>query len=563
MVLEPEMSSLPYHIVIGLEVHVQLLTRTKLFCGCSTEFGLPPNSATCPVCTGMPGVLPVMNRRAFELAVKAAMALNCRIAPFTKWDRKNYYYPDLPKNYQISQYDLPFSKDGWLEIEVTPSTSAPLPLGERGATAPSPLPPASHPHERKGERKRIGIIRVHLEEDAGKLLHDESGGKGDSKVDLNRSGTPLLEIVSRPDLSAPEEAKAYLEELRLLLRELEISDCEMQEGSLRCDANINLHIPFGRAPDGSSPLYLATPLVEVKNLNSFRGVERALRYEADRQYAEFQGKIGKEWNPEGKPREFSLPGQGGLLARIVDRIIGPNGKPVAKATAGWDDVRGVSLLQRRKEEASDYRYFPDPDLVPVIVDDAFVDRIRAGIGELPATQRDRLGQQYGLSEYDALVISRQGRAFVAYFEEVIRLGGDPAEAKNWLANDVLQTLNERKIGIRDFPIRPDALVGLLREVKSAGLNKQRAREVYAEMLASGSSAKDAIARLGFQSVGDESQLREIIRQAIAANPRAVADFKKGKVKAADAIKGAVMRQTRGMANTDLVQKLLMEELQKT
>src|SRR4051794_1290122 len=240
-----------HRVIIGLEVHVQLLTATKLFCGCSTKFGLPPNSATCPVCIGMPGVLPVMTRRAFQLVLKAALALNCRIAPFTKWDRKNYYYPDLPKNYQISQYDLPFSHDGWLEIE----------------TAAGP--------------RRVGIIRVHLEEDAGKMLHDEQGTGRDSLVDLNRAGTPLLEIVSKPELSTPEEAKAYLEEVRLLLRELGVSDCEMQEGSLRCDANVNVHVP---QPDGG---IAATPIVEVKNLNSFRAVERALRYEAQRQYEQF------------------------------------------------------------------------------------------------------------------------------------------------------------------------------------------------------------------------------------------------------------------------------------
>src|SRR3954447_219073 len=244
------MAELPYQIIIGLEVHVQLLTRTKLFCGCKNQFGLPPNSATCPICIGMPGVLPVMNRLAFDLALKAAVALNCEIASFTKWDRKNYYYPDLPKNYQISQYDLPFSHDGWLEIETA------------------------------GGPKRIGIIRVHLEEDAGKMLHDEQGGGKDSLVDLNRVGTPLLEVVSQPELTSPEEAKAYLEEIRLLLRELEVSDCEMQEGSLRCDANVNIHLS---QPDGS---VVATPIVEVKNLNSFRAVERAMRHEAQRQYEE-------------------------------------------------------------------------------------------------------------------------------------------------------------------------------------------------------------------------------------------------------------------------------------
>src|SRR5579871_2399238 len=289
-----------YTIVIGLEVHVQLLTESKMFSACGTEFGLPPNTQTDPVSLGLPGTLPVMNRAAFDLALKTAVALNAEIAPFTKWDRKNYYYPDLPKNYQISQYDLPFSRGGWLEIET--------PAGV----------------------KRIRIIRVHLEEDAGKMLHDEEGGGRNSLVDLNRTGTPLLEIVSEPDLSSPEEARAYLEELRLLLKELEVSDCEMQEGSLRCDANINLHIPHA---GGNA----ATPIVEVKNLNSFRAVERAMKFEAERQYDEFQ-RTGKKLGE------------------------------VSKATAGWDDARGVTNVQRRKEEASDYRYLPDPDLVPVHVD---------------------------------------------------------------------------------------------------------------------------------------------------------------------------------------------------
>src|SRR5262245_57053511 len=397
------MSELPYRIVSGLAVHVQLLTQTNLFCGCSTRFGLPPNSATCPVCIGMPGVLPVMNRRAFELALKAATALNCQIAPFTKWDRKNYYYPDLPKNYQISQYDLPFSHDGWLEIE---SFSREQEASARPA-------------------KRIGIIRVHLEEDAGKLLHDESGGGAESKVDLNRTGTPLLEIVSQPDMSTPEEAKAYLEELRLLLRELEVSDCEMQEGSLRCDANVNVHVPLsplspgGRGAGGEG--YAATPLVEVKNLNSFRAVERAIRYEAQRQYEEFT----RTGHTFGK---------------------------VPKATAGWDDEKGVTRVQRRKEEASDYRYFPEPDLVPVEVDDAQIDRVRAETGELPAQQRQRLQSQYGLSAYDAGVLTAQGRKLVAYFEAVAAACGDAKAACNWVANEVLSALNERRQSIAEFAV---------------------------------------------------------------------------------------------------------------
>jgi aspartyl-tRNA(Asn)/glutamyl-tRNA(Gln) amidotransferase subunit B len=489
------MADLPYRIVIGLEVHVQLLTHTKLFCGCSTQFGLPPNSATCPVCAGMPGVLPVMNRHAFELALKAAMALNCQVASFTKWDRKNYYYPDLPKNYQISQYDLPFSREGWLDIETAAGS------------------------------RRIGIIRVHLEEDAGKMLHDEQGGGRESLVDLNRTGTPLLEIVSKPELRTPEEAKAYLEELRLLLRELEVSDCEMQEGSLRCDANVNIHVPEGEGP------YAATPIVEVKNLNSFRAVERAMKFEAGRQYDEFQ-RTGKQLGE------------------------------VAKATAGWDDVRGVTVIQRRKEEASDYRYFPEPDLAPVAVDQAWLQSIRAGLGELPATQRQRLQSQYALSPYDSEVITRQGRGFVRYFEQVAQRSKDAKEACNWLCNEVLQILNERKIDLRTFPVPAEALADLIGEIKATGLNKQRAREVFARMLESGSTVKQAISDLGFKVVADEGQLVEIVRRAIAANPKAVADYKKGKTKAADAIKGAVMRETKGMAKTEMVQLLLVQELQK-
>jgi aspartyl-tRNA(Asn)/glutamyl-tRNA(Gln) amidotransferase subunit B len=486
--------AMEFRTVIGLEVHVQLLTRTKLFCGCGTTFGLPPNSATCPVCIGMPGVLPVMNRRAFELALKAALALNCEIAPFTKWDRKNYYYPDLPKNYQISQYDLPFSHDGWLEIE----------------TAQGP--------------KRIGIIRVHLEEDAGKMLHDEQGGA--SLVDLNRTGTPLLEIVSQPELSSPEEARAYLEEIRLLMRELEVSDCEMQEGSLRCDANLNIHVP---QPDGG---FAATPIVEVKNLNSIAAVERAMRYEAQRHFEEFQT------NPQ-----YRL------------------GK-VPKATHGWDDVKRVTKEQRRKEEASDYRYFPEPDLVPVTVTSAVRDAIRATLGELPAAQRARLVSQYGLPAYDAGVLSRHGRAMVAYFEDVARASADAKEASNWLTNQVLQTLNERKLQIGQFPVTAPVLADLIVQRKATGLNPQRSREVYAYLLEHGVSVAEAIAALGFKPITDEAQLLEIVRRAIAANAKAVADFKAGKTKAADAIKGAIMRETKGMAQTEVVQRLLAQELNK-
>jgi aspartyl-tRNA(Asn)/glutamyl-tRNA(Gln) amidotransferase subunit B len=488
------MADLPYRIVIGLEVHVQLLTKTKLFCGCGTQFGLPPNTATCPVCIGLPGALPVMNRRAFELALRAAQALNCQLADFTKWDRKNYYYPDLPKNYQISQYDLPFSKNGWLEIKTTDGA------------------------------KRIRIIRAHLEEDAGKMLHDETGGGRDSLVDLNRAGTPLLEIVSEPDLSTPEEAKAYLEEIRLLLRETGVSDCEMQEGSLRCDANINLHVSL---PDGSSA---ATPIVEVKNLNSFRGVERSMKYEAGRQYEAFQN-------------------DGRRLA------------PGEKETAGWDEARGATVVQRRKEEAADYRYFPEPDLAPVVVDKAWRERVHAEMGELPAAQRVRLTKEYGLSDYDVGVLTQQGRATVAYFEDVARRCGDAKAASNWVTNRVLASLKEHKQEIQNFPLTAERLADLITEQKASGLNKQAAEAVYNRMLESGETAKNAISQLGIKAV-DAGALEEIVRRVITANPKAVAEYKKGKTAAAQSFMGAVMRETKGAAKADLVQKLIVEELQK-
>jgi aspartyl-tRNA(Asn)/glutamyl-tRNA(Gln) amidotransferase subunit B len=494
------MADLPYRIVIGLEVHVQLLTRTKLFCGCSTQFGLPANSATCPVCIGMPGVLPVMNRRAFELALRAAVALNGAIAGFTKWDRKNYYYPDLPKNYQISQYDLPFSSDGWLEIE----------------TANGP--------------KRIGIIRVHLEEDAGKMLHDEKGTGKDSLVDLNRAGTPLLEIVSKPDISSPEEAKSYLTEIRLLLREIGVSDCEMQEGSLRCDANVNIHVP---QPDGS---VAATPIVEVKNLNSIRAVGNAMEYEAKRQYEQFR-------------KDGVRLGQ------------------VPKATAGWDENRGATVVQRRKEEASDYRYFPEPDLVPVTVDAAAIAKARAEMGELPAAQRARLKAQYGLSPYDAGVLTSRGRAVVAYFEEVARTCGDAKAACNWISNKLLATAKSdpapsaRAGQESPFALPVADLAGLIAVQQSMGLTKAVAEEIFDLMLAEGISPKQAIDRKGIKAVASDT-LAEIVRKAIAANPKAVADFKKGKAAAANSIKGAVMKETKGAAKPDVVQQILMEELAK-
>jgi aspartyl-tRNA(Asn)/glutamyl-tRNA(Gln) amidotransferase subunit B len=498
----------PYKIVIGLEVHVQLLTKTKLFCGCLNKFGLPPNSATCPVCLGLPGSLPVMNEHAFRLALRAALALNCSIAShpgqqpgFTKWDRKNYYYPDLPKNYQVSQYDLPFSHDGHLEINVAKD-----PKKEYAA-------------------KRIGIIRAHLEEDAGKNLHDESGRGGDTLVDLNRTGTPLLEIVSQPDMNSPEEAIAYLDEIRLLLREIGVSDCEMQEGSLRCDANVNIHIPKADEPKG----FAATPLVEIKNLNSFRGVGRAIAYEAKRHYEEFQK----------NPNDFRF---GKLL----------------KTTAGWDDGRGVTVVQRHKEEAADYRYFPEPDLVPVVVSKALIEEVKAETGELPAAQRTRLQTQYGISPYDSQLLTAKGRPTVAYFEAVAGAIADGKAAANRMSDLIYPALTERKEEIGQFPLNAAAFAGFLKELASA--NSQDRRDVLKVMLEQGLDVQKAKDVVGIKTL-DESALREAAKQAIAANPKAVADFKKGKDQAKMSIVGTVMKNNKGAPN-DVVRRLVDEELAK-
>jgi len=490
--------------IIGLEVHVQLLTKSKIFCGCSTEFNpTQPNVQTCPVCLGLPGSLPVMNRQAFELAVKTAVAINCDIAPFTKWDRKQYYYPDLPKGYQISQFDLPFSDDGWLEIDVSPET---------------------------GEKRKIGIIRAHLEEDAGKNMHDESGRGTDSQVDLNRAGTPLLEIVSQPDLRSPAEAKQYLEELRLLLTYLNVSDCNMQEGSLRCDANVNLHI---LQDDGHK---IATPIVEVKNLNSFRNVELALEYEVQRQAEEF-AKTGR---------------------KLGD---------VPKETRGWDANRGVTFAQRGKEEASDYRYFPDPDLVPVTVSSEFLDAIRASLCEFPAARRKRLQSTYGLSDYDVRVIVDQGQAFVDYFEEVAGLCGDGKQACNWVTQDVLREMNERQLVIGAFPIRAAVLANLLERINKKQITIKSAREVFLELLVENHSRRvissahldQIIAEKGLAIVTDTGELERVIGEIVGKNPKAVADFKAGKQAAVGALIGQVMKQVKG-ADPQTVRTMLVEKL---
>ncbi|QDT19379.1 Asp-tRNA(Asn)/Glu-tRNA(Gln) amidotransferase subunit GatB [Gimesia chilikensis] len=489
-----------YTVIIGLEVHVQLQTKTKLFCGCSTKFNPDqPNTQTCPVCLGLPGALPVLNREAFRLGMKTGLAINCEIPSFTKWDRKQYYYPDLPKAYQISQYDLPMSQNGWLEIEIDPETR---------------------------ETKKVGIIRAHLEEDAGKNSHDESGRGQDSKVDLNRCGTPLVEIVSEPDLRSAQEARKYLEELKLLLTYIDVSDCNMQEGSLRCDANVNLHI---HQENGDA---IATTIVEIKNLNSFRGVEQAIEYEVKRQW--------EEWQKTG----LTL-------------------KEVFKETRGWDADRGITLGQRSKEDVADYRYFPDPDLAPVTVTDAEREEVMNELCERPANRRNRFQADYGLSTYDAAVIIDQGIAFADYFETVAQGCDNGKQAANWVTQDVQRELNERSCQIADFPIRPEVLAALLQKVEASEITIKSARTVFQVLLEEDASSVERIQAVidekGLGLVSDTGELEAIVETVVAKNEKAVADFQSGKQAAVGALIGQVMREIKG-ADAKVVRELLIKKM---
>lgn len=495
-----------YDVIIGLEVHVQLQTQTKIFCGCSTAFNPDqPNVQTCPVCLGLPGALPVLNARGFDLAVKTALGLNCEIAPFTKWDRKQYYYPDLPKGYQISQFDLPFSHDGHVDVVVE----------EKDGTS---------------TRRRVRILRAHMEEDAGKNMHDESGRGRDSQVDLNRAGTPLVEIVTEPDMRSSAEARRFLEELKLLLTYLEVSDCNMQEGSLRCDANVNLHI---HQPDGSK---VPTPIVEVKNLNSFRFTEQAIEFEVARQWEAFQ------------QTGIRMGAKGGH-----------------KATRGYDPNRGVTYPLREKEEAADYRYFPDPDLVPVLVDDAKLAAIRSEMCEPPAARRERFQSEFQLTAYDAGVLIDQGRAMADYFEDAARGCGDGKQAANWITQDVLREMNQRGQSITRFAIRPDVLSALLSHINKKKITIKSARDVFATLLteADETETTPSVARIdeiintkGLAIVEDAGAIDAAIATVLARSEKAIADFKSGNEKAIGALIGQVMKQVKGADPQTVREKLL-------
>ncbi|MGG3456922.1 Asp-tRNA(Asn)/Glu-tRNA(Gln) amidotransferase subunit GatB [Paenibacillus rhizolycopersici] len=477
------MSTSKYETVIGLEVHVELHTKTKIFCGCSTEFGAPPNTHTCPVCLGHPGVLPVLNRQAVDYAMKAAMALNCEIGDISKFDRKNYFYPDSPKAYQISQYDQPIGLNGYIDIEVD------------------------------GKTKRIGITRLHLEEDAGKLTHVDGGYA--SLVDFNRVGTPLVEIVSEPDISSPEEARAYLEKLRAIMLYCDVSDVKMEEGSMRCDANISLR-PQGQKEFGTR--------AELKNMNSFRGVVRGLEYEQLRQ------------------------------GEILDE-----GGEVVQETRRWDETQGKTFSMRGKEEAHDYRYFPDPDLVTLHIDQAWKDRIRASIPELPDARKARYTSEYGLPEYDAGVIT-SSKALADLFESSLSYTKDAKAVSNWIMGDLLGYLNSNSLELSDVKLTGQGLGEMIGLLEKGTISSKIAKTVFKEMLQSGKLPQQIVEEQGLVQISDEGAILAIVQEVVANNPASVEDYKAGKEKAIGFLVGQVMKQSKGKANPGLVNKLLVEVL---
>ncbi len=479
--------SVEYEVVIGLEVHTELKTKTKIFCSCPTEFGSEENTHVCPVCLGLPGVLPVLNKRVLEFAVRTGLALDCQIAGFSKFDRKNYFYPDLPKAYQISQYDLPICYHGCLEIEIG------------------------------GAAKKIGITRIHMEEDAGKLVHDGAtiNTSAYSLGDYNRAGVPLLEIVSEPDLRSPEEARIYLEKLKAILEYIDVSDVKMEEGSLRCDANISLR------PQGAKTLGTKA---EIKNMNSFKALQKALEYEIERQ------------------------------RKILEK-----GGRIIQETRTWDDAQGVTASMRSKEEAHDYRYFPDPDLVPLVVDPQWVKEIKDSLPELPDTKRKRLTSEMALPDYDARIITGS-KALADFFDRVVAGYNEPKTVSNWMMGELLRLLNAKGIEIDKCKVTPENFAALLQIQADGTISGTMAKTVFEEMFSTGQDPALIIREKGLVQISDEGILAGVIDKVIAANPQSVADYKAGKEKTLGSLVGQVMKETKGQANPRIVNKLLKEKL---
>jgi len=472
-----------YEAVIGLEVHAQLQTSTKIFCGCETRFGEDPNTRTCPVCIGMPGVLPVLNKKAVEYIVKTGLATHCTISSFSRFARKNYFYPDLPKGYQISQYELPLCEHGYVELVLD------------------------------GTIKRVGITRIHLEEDAGKNLHQAESGA--SLVDLNRAGTPLMEIVSEPDIRTPEEASEYLKKLRSILRYIEVSDADMEKGNFRCDANVSIR-PAGSKEFGTRS--------EIKNVNSFKFVQKAIEYEIRRQ------------------------------AQVLDE-----GGRVVQETRLFDSTKGVTFSMRSKEEAHDYRYFPEPDLVPVVIARDVVDGIKKTIPELPDAKRERFVKEYGLPEYDADMLT-QSRAQASYYEDAARQSGQPKVVSNWMMGELMRLLNAEGKEIDNCPVTPGKLAGMVTMIGNGVISTKIAKTVFEEMYKTGKTAETVVQEQGLVQVSDTGAIEQIIDEVIRANPGQAAEYKSGKEKLFGFFVGQVMKASKGKANPDMVNQLLKKKL---
>jgi len=476
-----------YEAVIGLEVHAQMLTDSKIFCGCSTKFGSEPNTQTCPICIGMPGVLPVLNKKALEFAIKTGLATDCKISSYSRFARKNYFYPDLPKGYQISQYELPICEHGFIEIVVD------------------------------SEIKRIGITRIHMEEDAGKNIHESaSGGAGNhSFVDLNRAGVPLMEIVSEPDIRSPKEAAEYMKKLRAILRYLGVCDGNMEQGSLRCDANVSI-MPVGQKEYGTR--------AEVKNINSFKFVEKALEYEIKRQI----------------------------------KVLEEGGK-IIQETRLWDSNKGITESMRGKEEAHDYRYFPEPDLVPITVEQKWIDEIKASLPELPDAKSKRFASEYGLPEDDADLLTSE-KALAEWFEEAVKAGGHPKAAANWMMGELMRLLNEENKFIEECRLKPKQLVGMLKLMDKGTISGKIAKVVFEEMYKTGKDAESIVKEKGLVQISDEGAIEKAVDEVIAKNPKEVERFKAGDEKLLGFFVGQIMKFTKGKANPRIVNEMVKKRL---
>ena len=476
-----------YEAVIGLEIHCELKTNTKIFCGCATSFGAEQNTHVCPVCLGMPGVLPTINKRVVEFGIKAGLATNCEINKYSKFDRKNYYYPDLPKNWQTSQYDLPIAEHGWVDIDVS------------------------------GEKKRIRLTRIHMEEDAGKLVHSGNTIKdsNSSNVDYNRTGVPLLEIVSEPDMSSAEEARAYMEKIKAIMEYIDVSNCRMEEGNLRADINVSLR------PVGSKELGTRT---EMKNINSFKNLEDAINYEIERQ------------------------------EEVLE-----DGGHIVQETRTFDPARGITLSMRSKENAHDYRYMPEPDLPPIVTSDETIEKYRSELPELPDARRARLESEYGLSDYDAGIIT-SSRAMAEYFDAVIADGADAKLAANWIMGDLSKELNAEGLDISQSPVDAKRLGKMIQLIMKDTISGKIAKKVFKEMWTSKAEPEKIVEDKGLVQITDTGAIEAAVDEAIANNPKAVEEYKAGKKKAIGALVGQVMKATKGKANPQMVNKLLAEKL---